>query len=142
MTRSYSYDVKMAIVIILLSGVFGGTFSFVIHSLGSGDRPATQQADPMITPPVTPIPSTPLPSGQPAPSQVDFEDMAGLDAATQELLNERYQGQGPGDFERRLRRLELSVSALSDRVFGRSLLPAEGQIGKLGSDGDSPTTDK
>jgi hypothetical protein len=132
----HSYDVKMAIVIILLSGVFGGTFSFVIHSLG-GDRPATQQADPMITPPVTPIPSTPSPSDQPAPSQVDFEDMAGLDAATQELLNERYQGQGPGDFERRLRRLELSVSALSDRVFGRSLLPGEGRIGELGSEAAS-----
>lgn len=87
--------------------------------------------------------SVPPATNEPAPSQVDFEDMAGLDAATQRLLNERYQGQGPGDFEKRLRRLEMAVSALTDRVFGKSLLPGEsGQIGELGSDSVSPTTDK
>jgi hypothetical protein len=116
---------------------------FIAYSFFQNEQPmpVVQPLSP-VSPPVTSIPSTPSPSDQPAPSQVDFEDMAGLDAATQELLNERYQGQGPGDFERRLRRLELSVSALSDRVFGRSLLPEEGQIGRLGSDGDSPTIDK
>jgi hypothetical protein len=89
------------------------------------------------TPATPPIASTPSPTNEPAPSQVDFENMAGLDAATQELLNERYGDAGSADFEKRLRRLEWSVSALSDRVFGMSLLPGEGQIGELGSDGES-----
>lgn len=106
-----------------------------IPTMRDQQPPAVQRS----VPPATVPPAT----NEPAPSQVDFEDMAGLDAATQRLLNERYQGQGPGDFEKRLRRLEMAVSALTDRVFGKSLLPGEsGQIGELGSDSVSPTTDK
>lgn len=121
-------------IALFLSLLFGVVAPIVINNTRTSDNQTmTQQPAPEA------IATTPSPSSDPAPSLVDFEDMAGLDVATQELLNERYKGQGPGDFEKRLRRLEWAVSALSDRVFGKSVLPGEGQIG---SDGESPTTDK
>lgn len=108
--------------------------SYLIVSKLTMHTPQQPPAVQRSAPPATVPPAT----NEPAPSQVDFEDMAGLDAATQRLLNERYQGQGPGDFEKRLRRLEMAVSALTDRVFGKSLLPGEsGQIGELGDAGES-----
>jgi len=77
---------------------------------------------------------------EPPLNVVDFEDMAGLDAATQELLSQRYTPQPLGDFEKRLRRLEWTVSALSNRVFGRSLLSGEsGESGPIGDDGTGQT---
>jgi hypothetical protein len=89
--------------------------------------------------PITHRSDMPIPS-EPPLNVVDFEDMAGLDAATQELLSQRYTPQPPGDFEKRLRRLEWAVSALSDRVFGRSLLPgASGESGLIGDDGTGQT---
>jgi len=122
------YAIAIAVVVIFLSGIFGGTMANVIHSIMFDNESATQQPAPEA---IASVPSLP---DEPAPSLVDFEDMAGLDVATQELLNERYRDIGPADFEKRLRRLEWAVSALSDRVFGKSLLPGEGQIGELGSE--------
>lgn len=120
--------------VLFLSMLFGVVAPIVLNRMMIDNQSMTQQPAP-ASQPIATVPSS---TSEPAPSQVDFEDMAGLDAATQRLLNERYQGQGPGDFEKRLRRLEWAVSALTDRVFGKSVLPGEsGQIGELGDAGES-----
>ena len=106
------------------------------------DKCEMPHLDPDPIRPLESQPTVPAVPDEPPFAVVDFEDMAGLDVATQELLNERYRDIGPADFEKRLRRLEWAVSALSDRVFGKSLLPGKGQVGELGSEGGSPATHK
>jgi len=107
---------------------------------GNPGMKETNNQRPVVVIPSPANPTAPAVPSEPPLTVVDFEDMAGLDAATQELLRQRYNPQPPGDFERRLRRLEWAVSALSDRVFGRSILPGEsGQVGSIGELGDADT---
>jgi hypothetical protein len=134
MNKEMFLSVVLAITAALFSGLAIMSTISPQH-ISVNKQPPAQQSAPVSQP----IASVPSPSTNPAPSQVDFEDMAGLDVATQNLLNERYQGQGPGDFEKRLRKLEREMAAVLDRVFGRSLRPGEGQIGELG---ESSATDK
>lgn len=120
-------------ICLLLLGVMG-TLVFSAAA-GCNERQLTPPVVIPSAPPAISQPSTPSPSSDPPPSLVDFEDMSGLDVATQELLNERYRDIGPADFEKRLRRLEWAVSALSDRVFGRSVLSGESGAAGIGDAG-------
>jgi hypothetical protein len=108
-----------AVVFILLAAFISLLLFFSI------DRCEKQQPVPKPDSPPPATPTVPAVPDEPPFTVVDFEDMAGLDAATQELLNQRYDQQGPGDFEKRLRRLEREMAAVLDRVFGRSVLPGE-----------------
>lgn len=124
-------------ICLLLLGIMG---TLVISAVTGCDKKSGTVVIQPYAPAPQPVASTPSPTNQPAPSQVDFEDMAGLDVATQELLDQRHRETGPKDIEKRIMRLEWAVDALSDRVFGKTLLPGEGNIGEIGSDGTSEAT--
>lgn len=80
-----------------------------------------------VTIPLITSPSPSAVDDAPPFSVVDFEDMAGIDAATQELMDQRY---GEGDIDRRLRSIEANIDALNTRVFGRGVtLPGKGVDG-------------